>query len=820
MWRETLVSPFTQRTPSRVFGVLFCWDEAKGGLVPDFAPSQERMLKKHQVIRAIRSSLRGRSDLTLLATIGETSYFLDRQEEREPPQYRLLRLRIDKDEREVKVHAGLSYFDVCQEIVLAPSFTRWQPVNMGELPARSKQTLRKAIKKVVSGFRPESHGRYSVLAANTVDEATKTVFAFFTSHRRELAEREPTSLEQLKKLASSTQFTELCRLADLGETERDDDELESLLDSLGADGAFSGSSSFSLNQEKALQKLSDFQLGERYLFPLFLAAGLSLQGARGLEIEIDSDEMWVRFQDCPFDSGRLQSLTSLLLGGVVSRDHRGFKMIAQALLQGARRNPSALELQLSDTTLDLRGFPEITTPEFSGESGVFYCKVPLSMKVATRFWKSLQSGHAELDHLSQALAFLPTPWSLNGEPQTVSLPINHQSILFEWRHEDAGPLPLDTDDCLLHSCLELDLQGRVLMIVTPQQEPELTVIVDGLTAECPVPLEQSRVQTFLWLSDMTTDLSGQKLVHTQLLDEILESVIKLEEKIPELVAANFAQLPDSEKAKWHPTLLQLMVRAIPWRPALMTLPCLPVIGAKRWSTVADLRAASPAYFTNEEFARGLRSGDSVVKVDPAALRDFRHLLPDNADATRTLRSHQRYYERLEQWRQTPNQEAALPSSPDSLKISLLESVGEIGFTPERTSSTRLLCEYRPLPVEIGHWVPDFVGLVVNHDDLEMNDAWTELETRSLEETLKQDVLESLKRLVSRLARGDFEVELHRQQMRSALTFLKRHGQNLATWEEVEFIQETHTEIDSSGPVPLPRRVLRYFNLKQRPDYLD
>jgi hypothetical protein len=782
-----------------------------------------RMLKKHQIIRAIRSALNDRSDLVLLATIGESSYLLLNQQEPNPPQYRLLRLRVDKEEREVKVHAGLSHFDRCQEIVLAPSFTTWREVDLGELPARSKQTLRKSLKRAVSGFRQELHGGYSLMAANATDPTVEQVFSFFTAHRRDLAEQEPIVQGQLKKIATSIQYAELCRLAQLGEAEKGEDELESLLESLGSGGSFSGSSSFSLNQEKALQKLTDFQLGERHLFPLFLAAGLSLRGAQKIDIEIDSDEMWVRFQGCRMDGSVLDRLAGLLLSGMVRAEDRGLKKIGQALLQSAGHNPSALELQLDDVTLDLRGFPDFTNPkepDVGAESGVFYTKVPLSVAVATRFLKSLSTGHAEADQLKSSLAYLPTSWTVNGEDQSVSLPITASSFVFEWQAMGRALVELPPQGCLLHEMGSSNVPGHIVLVVTPKSEPSLTVIVDGLTVECPVDLPNSQVQTFLWMSDMTTDLSGQKLVHTQLLDEILEAVQTLEREIPDTLSTRFSTLSDSGKTEWQAPLLGFAAGEGPWCQAYRRFPCLRLVESDGWRSLADLDSGPVTYYTSQYFQRGLRSGVAVVRLEPEAVEAFTRIRRDALDATSTLESHRRYYERLDEWLKVPPEEVRLQWADASLRVPLADFEGELGFYSEAKPAARLFSRQRPLPVQIAHWVPPYVELVVNHDELEMNDPWTGIETKPLLAALKAAVTESLKQLLSRLVAKDFELSLHREQMREALVHLRRDGHSLKRWEEVKFIQETRTEIDTSGLVPVPRRVTERFSLRERPNYFD
>jgi len=725
---------------------------------------------------------------------------------------------VNREQRALEVHSGLSYFDRAQEIVLAPSFTLWREVNLGSLPARSKQSLRGSLKKASKEFRAETHGGYALLAAKPEASLGSESFNLFVSIRQALNARDAVAFEQLKKVATPSQYSELCRLAELGESNKDEDELESLLDSLGADGAFAGTSSFSLNQNKALQKLTDFQLGERHLFPLFLTAGLSLMGAESIRVELDSDEIWVHFEGTHFDKKTLHKLTSLILGDASTSVDRGLKKIAQALLQGAGHKPSILQLQIGSSVVDLKSFPEIPSLDKldpGPQSGLFYSKLPLSLSVATRYLKSLKSGHSEVDKLSHSLGYLPTPWSLNGETRPLRLPLGKKSLVFEWCLPGQALEPVRAEECLYKWEQESPVPAHILMILNPTSPGQLTIINDGLRAECPpeTQIPQTPLQIYLWLSDMRTDLSGLKLVQTQLLDEIVETVSTLQERVPNMIAEAFFGLPESERNSWQEPLLYALTKGY---DELGDLPFLKLIGQTELTALSQLRPELLTYCTTQDFEAGLRSGEPVLKLTPESLAFMRELRACQ-DATADLESARQYYVRLEEWLQTPQEEPVLKDS--KLKLSLRELDGEIGFGHDPEPSARVLCKKRPVPIQMDHLVPGYVKLVVNHDGLEMNDSWSQAWDPKLVRSIGATLQQNLRRLLTLLSQQDMRNDEARKQMTEALSYLARNGHSVEPWSDLKFIEETRVELDTSQTIPVPRQIVEYFSLKERPNYL-
>lgn len=762
-------------------------------------------MKKHQVIRFIKKELKDRSDLKLLATIGDSSYLLWSKEGAKAPRYRLIRL--EREEQELRVQSGLSYFNCAQDILLAPAFVSWQDVDMGELPARSKQHLRRSLKRVLTEFEPATHGRYELLRTRTYNEFLQNLHAYFLARRFELSQQDQTAIENLKKLANAEHYTQLMRLASLGEVEKEDDELESLLDSFTTEGDFSGSASFSLNQEKALQKLTDFQLGERYLFPLFLAAGLSLQGAKQIDIRLDSDEIWVEYSGLHVTRETLLDISHSLLSASLEPSHRGLRALGQALLQSAGHKPSALQLESGEASFDLRGFPELDLPEMETTGkGVFYTKLPLNLEVAKRFFHRLQGSQPELELLRSALRYLPTPWTLNDKEEYADFGISTETLVFVWSSERVVAPSIQNKDCLLYRELESSIPAQVVMLVDFRLEPGLVTVVDGLRAECPIKIDVE-VPVFVWLTDMQTDLSGQKLVHTQLLDEVLEAVKILEQSLPGMVAKEFRELSPDRRVTWQTPLLRLTSRGKFWLGPLWALECLPLVGTEEWTSLNKWSSATTFLFTEESFERGLRSGAQVARIRPGSREPLARLFGECQDMTRRLGECRDYYEHLDQWLENPVEELELGEESQP-RVSLERFEGALGFCAQERARVRLMSQFRSLPIDVSHWLPPYVELVVNHSELEMDNRWKNIQTVDVLESIRGEVEKALHRLIGILGQEDFGEKRARVQMTEALRFCRRRGYTLKQWSDIKFIQKKGFQGEE------------YFSLKDYPHYLD
>ena len=778
------------------------------------------MLKKHQIKRAIEKLIADRSDLEFLSTIGSESFLRLSQDSRKAPKFRFLRLDFNKQKRCLEVSSGVGFFPSVTAIKLAPSFFSWKTCDFGWIDAGSKKSSRQALKNVLSQFKAEIHGNYSVLQSLFDNSPVHQLYKDFHKQQKALASEDADSIAFFKREASPKHFAELSLLAQHDvECELDDEHLEALLDSLTAEGEYTDTSSFSLNKDKALQKMAKFQLGDRYLFPLFLASGLSLLGASELEITVDSDEIWVGFRELAIEQRTLNLLTSLVLSGERDSKSVGYEKLAQALLQSSGHEPSVLEFQYDETSVDLKHFPrlELNPKEnFQTDSGVFYCKLPPSLKVAQRFLTSLAKGHSEVKELRKSLRLLPTPWSLNGEAQEFGIRPTKGSLVFTWFHEGIMEPKLHLEESFYQETSKSTVPANILFLLEPEVEPSLTTILEGIVVENPPLKFELEFSVYLWVNNMNTDLSGRKLVQNQLLEELLDALHGYHDEVSQKLGSIFRSLDKKRSLFWQRGVLEKAYHSS-LSQVFRQIPILERIGSEELFPVSEATGIGLPLYTTEFFERGLRDKRIVNLIQPTTVDHFHMMFPQSHDVTHLLQSAKLYYEHYERWLSTPTEALELQIADSNLRISIPEHRGEIAFSEEARPPVRLLCQSRRLPIDCSHWVPESVELYVNHDDLEMDDAWKTIKNQDLLNTIRARVHSALESLIDRLARQPMTDEGHQRRMRSSMTFLKRSGRSLKRWQDVAFIEETRTVMDTTGPVPLPKRITEYFSLRERPN---
>lgn len=107
-----------------------------------------------------------------------------------------------------------------------------------------------------------------------------------------------------------------------------------LIADLGAEAEFESAGGFSLDREKARQKMRQFQLADPHRYVLLLVEAAALRGAQNIQFEIDSDDMIMRF-DAPLTWADLDELyTSLFIDRSVAgvRARRQLALACNAMM--------------------------------------------------------------------------------------------------------------------------------------------------------------------------------------------------------------------------------------------------------------------------------------------------------------------------------------------------------------------------------------------------------------------------------------------------------------------------------------------------------
>lgn len=747
------------------------------------------MLKPRQVKKLLLAALRPDAEFAYQGYARGIHYLRHKVPNGTDPKHNLAALTYDQQDDCCTLAFGTAFFEEPARLAVASAFSRWQSSVHRVTFGSSKQSAKKAVMELLKHLRTANFVTTYLLLKD--DRPLRELFTFFESFSQQLSLPDTPARAQLKQRATPDICTQLIRLSELQTEWRDDEALDDYLESLGEEGDFQGSAAFTLNREDAVRKLADYQLGDPVLLPLFLALGLTLSGARHLALDVDSDETWVRFEGTDLPATFLEDIPSHLLA--TSSEPRGLALqaLGRALLQGAAHSPAALQLDTPAGMVDLRDFPRTcATVEWSQpQSGTFYHKRRFDLNVARRYWRSRSAPHAEVPELLAALRLLPVPWTINGQsPTQFSGPQPRLCVLFRL----PGQRLPDFGDTSNFVELESPLPATVLFRLHPEVPPSLTAILHHMVVEVPAQTTfQPTIETVIWLPEIATDLSGRKLVESQLLSELLRGLRDLEDKAWEVLLRRYPHFDTMFKEGWTGPFLKLAADGR-FRPILERLVLLPRV-AQEPICLGDWLNAQRHFHcahASSTFAHPLLSGDPVVASQHVWTDDLGRLVPDLEDATARLRHTAYYHREREKWLAQPHvASTAPPDIPRSLQVKLPGGRGVIWVSPHRGPVRDLISQSRALPYKVPpKWAPPFMGFRVNAEGVGMDSDWRYPEPEDQLEALRKAIAYGVPDLAQAMAKsGQLGQQLAQLQLSYLLAFMKATGTSLKPWENVAFI---------------------------------
>lgn len=678
-------------------------------------------------------------------------------------------------------------------LAVAPAFSHFNIEGASLQEFSSKQSAKRAVEKLLCAYKPEQdHDHRECLETLSQDRQLRTLYQFLNTHQAQLTDAHSAAAKQLKQIASAELFRQVKGLAILGHQPREDDELDELLESLTGDGTMIGTDSFSINRDEALRKLADYQLSDSVLFPLFLAVGLTLLGARRLSMTIDSDEVWVTFEGAHLDPNVLEDAPLYLLKPCLDEESFAIQSLARALMQGAKSRSAEMHLKVGDTVTDLMEFPHfsgsVSGLSKKGTDGTFYCRRKFGLDVAKRYLKSLQTSHEEIPDLAWTLRYLPIPWALNEESFAGGIEILEGEIAILWENPDRPAPDFSSAEAIIR--LPSPLPITVLCRLHPHWPAGLTTVLNCYAVEAPAIEVVPTTHLVLWLPTVATDLSGRNLVSNQFLTECLQSLSDFESLAWTTLAQMFPSLPAATQSDWVGPLLKLLAGESSVREILVDLPFLPVAceaptSPRQWRQRAQrshVEATAPC-------RHPLKSGESVISVSPEWLADYSLAFPDSREATEAVRRSERFYEKKAQWLESPVIPTELLNCPQRLSLELPRDLGFMGLSPQKRPPGRWLHQGRELPYNLHHFVPPYVEVVIHDDEAFMDIDWLILEPFEYVRSVQDLLQRKLPHLIDRLTDEDLKIAIHQEQLLQCLAWLSHRGTSISAWSERPFLKE-------------------------------
>ncbi|PRQ01034.1 hypothetical protein ENSA5_27160 [Enhygromyxa salina] len=401
-----------------------------------------------------------------------------------------------------------------------------------------------------------------------------------------------------------------------------------LLARLEAAGAVEARGGFSIDPEKAREKLRQYQLADPNRYVLLLVEAAFSNGATSLEFEVDSDDLHLRFDGSTFAYEQLENIYGALFTEVdelrpedLAR-MRGLAQLAFAVNSAMAINPRYVRItSIGDdgegTLLELRPDQPDELTRVQGEPGNWiHVKDSFRPGLIVEFFRSLGDTLDEVVLLRAHCRWSRRPVVVNGAQ--VSGPMT-----FEWEPWTSVEVT-DEGEPIGQAAIGLssaDLRGR----------PRAFLVSNGVFIE-ELALDERAVAGFEAIVDSPRfgkDVSQTKLLHDAGYDAVIDRIIAAQDHaIARLAERYLAQgapsWADDMLIEWltkhanysRPSKLRRALIDDPLLATVAEVPLWPVVGAANISTRALIEAEGPLRHASEDFEFAPVDVPFVLRIDP------------------------------------------------------------------------------------------------------------------------------------------------------------------------------------------------------------
>lgn len=483
---------------------------------------------------------------------------------------------------------------------------------------------------------------------------------------------------------------------------------------------------FSLESNRARQKLASFQLEQPRDFVFHLIAGAIASGAPSVSLYVDSDDVIVEFGGPRLGPETLESLFSNLLAGKSSSREREFAVAFNAALS---LEPTVLKLEEwrdgSGCRLEfLDGQERLTKLEESplavGEEGHrVHFRDKVSWHVAKRFVGGLR-GHPEYESVSQRFRYAPVPVTQENRVDLRALPTEDIGWLFVLKHDDHAlpTIQVSEGGVLVEESSGLD--ASVIIAFGPERGHHW--MVHGMLHEPPVALTTLGAWVLVSDDKASRDISFSKIVVDRRVQEIADAVARLcADHLARFLQA-YAMWPDDKKLGWLPFLQGLLSLggSIPGN-----LPLFKVVAGG----IIDRNAVfqhSQVWYATRDFSHPLETGERVVVIaDPqTGWFDQRRLVDKTAELTEI----ETYHKNRAAWMErTPEIDWMAKGVESRYERLFASNDGKLYLLPDPRSVSRweYFLENRRLVVLESEEHPEGLGVVMSSPRFRRDRQWKE-----------------------------------------------------------------------------------------------
>ncbi|MBI5501579.1 MAG: hypothetical protein HY907_15145 [Deltaproteobacteria bacterium] len=319
-----------------------------------------------------------------------------------------------------------------------------------------------------------------------------------------------------------------------------------LIDALRAEGRQDSDGAFTLDRDKAREKLRQFQLPDPRRYVLLLVEAAVLKGATRIDFAIDADDMELRCDGRPFTAADFEHIYASMFSPADTDDLRARRQLALGLNAAMALHPRHVRIASGDgetgASLELRPRrpDRIGAPDEVPRGTVIRVKDRFRPGLAVRFFRNLNDRLAEETFLRAGCRYARCDVRLEGRP----LAVGREQDLAE-----AGGLFAEVDAG--------DVRGFVRLRPRAEERARILLVTNGVLVA-----EHEEIELppgFICVIDcarLRKDVSQQDIVRDEVHQEAVDAASRACDGVLALLCDRWGDGWDEATTTWARGLLR------------------------------------------------------------------------------------------------------------------------------------------------------------------------------------------------------------------------------------------------------------------------
>ncbi|MBI3930268.1 MAG: hypothetical protein HY319_32325 [Armatimonadetes bacterium] len=523
--------------------------------------------------------------------------------------------------------------------------------------------------------------------------------------------------------------------------------IDRVLELFGDGGGFHSTGAFTIDPDRAREKLKRFQLADPHHYVLLLISGAVSGGATRIQIDNDADDCLLRFDGQPLQAFDLGNLLPSLFALPSDRSWTRLRELSIGINTALGLGPRWIRMESWNGHQGLRclfgpggrQLEKLSSPPWDppiAENRI-HVRDRFQWRTVQRFLRGFRELPPEARAVTERCRWCPVPLKVNGV--RVDEPVSFGGSWLAWCHRIGAHPQARLQAVRPGAIVEWEEHGdhgySCVIALGSGEGGVLDLVVRGLSA--PRRKVASRVPFRAVVShpDLNRNVSQNDVVED-------ESYRRLEQELRALavgsafrLAPRYPGLSGAERDRARKLLLGALETEDPPEELLETPLFQLSEGREVPLQVLAGEVATRAHLrvTSRFWGVAPLDGGLVALLDEDSGPALSRLFPAQSCADELLEAALAAARNQERWRAAPAQPARLEEDPLLVRAALKELEGEVGLAPRRPRGWELtlLKHHRLLGVQREpSWLPSGVLVVVNDDGLQPAPSWDRVEDLS------------------------------------------------------------------------------------------